>query len=175
MSILLTQVKPAMPYLDVIRLLRDNTSLPISAYQVRIPLHQRASQFSQCDMLWIYWGSPASCHDSHCIFIAILRNFRIGIPEYTWWLMYKTLNTSAGLRRVFHDQGRRCSRHAGWEESNTRVTFIHQASWCRCRPHLLCHPSCSISLCRADLNIRNSLPESGELPKVVRLGYGWRS
>jgi porphobilinogen synthase len=27
-------VKPAMPYLDVIRLLRDNTSLPISAYQV---------------------------------------------------------------------------------------------------------------------------------------------
>eukprot|EP00245_Coleochaete_scutata_P005869 TRINITY_DN197_c0_g1_i1.p1 TRINITY_DN197_c0_g1~~TRINITY_DN197_c0_g1_i1.p1 ORF type:complete len:432 (+),score=106.29 TRINITY_DN197_c0_g1_i1:158-1453(+) len=27
-------VKPAMPYLDVIRLLRDNTALPISAYQV---------------------------------------------------------------------------------------------------------------------------------------------
>eukprot|EP01018_Ginkgo_biloba_P007898 Gb_13789 [translate_table: standard] len=27
-------VKPAMPYLDVIRLLRDNSSLPISAYQV---------------------------------------------------------------------------------------------------------------------------------------------
>ncbi|GAQ80029.1 delta-aminolevulinic acid dehydratase [Klebsormidium nitens] len=27
-------VKPAMPYLDVIRLLRDNTSLPVSAYQV---------------------------------------------------------------------------------------------------------------------------------------------
>eukprot|EP00897_Mesotaenium_endlicherianum_P005093 jgi/Mesen1/4611/ME000234S03866 len=27
-------VKPAMPYLDVIRLLRDNTPLPISAYQV---------------------------------------------------------------------------------------------------------------------------------------------
>jgi porphobilinogen synthase len=28
------QVKPAMPYLDVIRLLRDNSSLPVSAYQV---------------------------------------------------------------------------------------------------------------------------------------------
>eukprot|EP00252_Welwitschia_mirabilis_P023377 TRINITY_DN658_c0_g1_i4.p1 TRINITY_DN658_c0_g1~~TRINITY_DN658_c0_g1_i4.p1 ORF type:complete len:283 (+),score=72.60 TRINITY_DN658_c0_g1_i4:189-1037(+) len=27
-------VKPAMPYLDVIRLLRDNSSLPVSAYQV---------------------------------------------------------------------------------------------------------------------------------------------
>jgi porphobilinogen synthase len=27
-------VKPAMPYLDVIRLLRDSTSLPVSAYQV---------------------------------------------------------------------------------------------------------------------------------------------
>ena len=28
-----------MPYLDVIRLLRDNTALPISAYQVRaLPL-----------------------------------------------------------------------------------------------------------------------------------------
>ena len=38
-AMLLTQVKPAMPYLDVIRLLRDNTSLPISAYQVRISLH----------------------------------------------------------------------------------------------------------------------------------------
>lgn len=28
------QVKPALPYLDVIRLLRDNSPLPIAAYQV---------------------------------------------------------------------------------------------------------------------------------------------
>ena len=28
------QVKPAMPYLDIIRLLRDNSSLPIAAYHV---------------------------------------------------------------------------------------------------------------------------------------------
>jgi Delta-aminolevulinic acid dehydratase len=28
------QVKPALPYSDVIRLLRDNSSLPIAAYQV---------------------------------------------------------------------------------------------------------------------------------------------
>ena len=40
MAMFLSQVKPAMPYLDVIRLLRDNTSLPISAYQVHILLHQ---------------------------------------------------------------------------------------------------------------------------------------
>ena len=60
MAMFLTQVKPAMPYLDVIRLLRDNTSLPISAYQVRISLHQisyKCSQLSQCDMPWIV-GSP---------------------------------------------------------------------------------------------------------------------
>lgn len=28
------QVKPGLPYLDIIRLLRDNSSLPIAAYQV---------------------------------------------------------------------------------------------------------------------------------------------
>lgn len=27
-------VKPGLPYLDIIRLLRDNSSLPIAAYQV---------------------------------------------------------------------------------------------------------------------------------------------
>jgi porphobilinogen synthase len=31
-------VKPAMPYLDVIRLLRDNSSLPVSAYQVGLSI-----------------------------------------------------------------------------------------------------------------------------------------
>lgn len=29
-----TQVKPGMPYLDIIKLLKDNTNLPISAYHV---------------------------------------------------------------------------------------------------------------------------------------------
>ena len=29
-------VKPAGAYLDVVRLLRDNTTLPVSAYQVRL-------------------------------------------------------------------------------------------------------------------------------------------
>lgn len=33
-------VKPGMPYLDVIRLLRDNTSLPIAAYHVSGLLQQ---------------------------------------------------------------------------------------------------------------------------------------
>jgi len=28
------QVKPGLPYLDIIRLLRDNSPLPIAAYQV---------------------------------------------------------------------------------------------------------------------------------------------
>ena len=28
------QVKPGLPYLDIIRLLRDNSALPIAAYQV---------------------------------------------------------------------------------------------------------------------------------------------
>jgi hypothetical protein len=28
------QVKPGMPYLDIIKLLKDNTNLPISAYHV---------------------------------------------------------------------------------------------------------------------------------------------
>lgn len=46
-AMFLTQVKPAMPYLDVIRLLRDNTSLPISAYQVHIFLRQTAYKCSQ--------------------------------------------------------------------------------------------------------------------------------
>ena len=27
-------VKPGMPYLDIIRLLRDNTTLPVAAYHV---------------------------------------------------------------------------------------------------------------------------------------------
>ncbi len=30
----LLQVKPGMPYLDIIRLLRDNSTLPIAAYHV---------------------------------------------------------------------------------------------------------------------------------------------
>ena len=30
----IVMVKPGLPYLDVIRLLRDNTALPIAAYQV---------------------------------------------------------------------------------------------------------------------------------------------
>ena len=33
-SIIFSQVKPALPYLDVIRLLRENSPLPIAAYQV---------------------------------------------------------------------------------------------------------------------------------------------
>jgi len=37
-------VKPGLPYLDIIRLLRDNSALPIAAYQV-IPLaHPRNSE-----------------------------------------------------------------------------------------------------------------------------------
>jgi hypothetical protein len=32
--VLIWQVKPGLPYLDVIRLLRDNSALPIAAYQV---------------------------------------------------------------------------------------------------------------------------------------------
>jgi porphobilinogen synthase len=32
----LCQVKPGLPYLDIIRLLRDNSALPIAAYQVRL-------------------------------------------------------------------------------------------------------------------------------------------
>ena len=31
------QVKPGLPYLDIIRLLRDNSALPIAAYQVNLP------------------------------------------------------------------------------------------------------------------------------------------
>lgn len=30
----IVMVKPGMPYLDIIRLLRDNTTLPVSAYHV---------------------------------------------------------------------------------------------------------------------------------------------
>ena len=30
----IVMVKPGMPYLDIIRLLRDNTSLPVAAYHV---------------------------------------------------------------------------------------------------------------------------------------------
>ena len=30
----IVMVKPGMPYLDIIRLLRDNTPLPIAAYHV---------------------------------------------------------------------------------------------------------------------------------------------
>ena len=33
-NLLKWQVKPGLPYLDIIRLLRDNSSLPIAAYQV---------------------------------------------------------------------------------------------------------------------------------------------
>lgn len=33
-SVLGSQVKPGLPYLDVIRLLRDKYPLPIAAYQV---------------------------------------------------------------------------------------------------------------------------------------------
>ena len=29
------QVKPGLPYLDIVRLLRDNSALPIAAYQVK--------------------------------------------------------------------------------------------------------------------------------------------
>ena len=32
--VLIWQVKPGLPYLDIIRLLRDNSALPIAAYQV---------------------------------------------------------------------------------------------------------------------------------------------
>jgi delta-aminolevulinic acid dehydratase/porphobilinogen synthase len=32
--LILLQVKPGMPYLDIIRLLRDNSTLPIAAYHV---------------------------------------------------------------------------------------------------------------------------------------------
>lgn len=46
------QVKPAMPYLDVIRLLRDNSSLPVSAYQVGLsilwPFYQGVHSFFVC-------------------------------------------------------------------------------------------------------------------------------
>ena len=42
------QVKPGMPYLDIIKLLKDNTNLPISAYHVSgtpaLPLVSRDSQ-----------------------------------------------------------------------------------------------------------------------------------
>lgn len=33
--LLVSQVKPGLPYLDIIRLLRDKSPLPIAAYQVR--------------------------------------------------------------------------------------------------------------------------------------------
>lgn len=43
---LLIQVKPAMPYLDVIKLLHDSSPLPISAYQV-ITMKQKEAKFVQ--------------------------------------------------------------------------------------------------------------------------------
>lgn len=65
----IVMVKPGMPYLDIIRLLRDNTSLPVSAYHVsgmRLssptrflqhcpPLAQHAAYArSDCALVWAY-------------------------------------------------------------------------------------------------------------------------
>lgn len=41
---LIRQVKPGLPYLDIIRLLRDNSALPIAAYQVSSLAHTRNSE-----------------------------------------------------------------------------------------------------------------------------------
>ena len=48
-------VKPGLPYLDIIRLLRDNTALPIAAYHVsggalttKLPVHARGLRLDTC-------------------------------------------------------------------------------------------------------------------------------
>jgi len=38
------QVKPGLPYLDIVRLLRDNSPLPIAAYQVLFFAHSSTKQ-----------------------------------------------------------------------------------------------------------------------------------
>ena len=45
-------VKPGLPYLDVIRLLRDNSSLPIAAYHVSGTLAAAASSLDLCFFLF---------------------------------------------------------------------------------------------------------------------------
>ena len=44
-------VKPGMPYLDVIRLLRDNTTLPIAAYHVSGPHTFLRSRLEWCSLV----------------------------------------------------------------------------------------------------------------------------
>jgi hypothetical protein len=91
-------VKPAGAYLDVIRLLRDNTTLPISAYQVRHPpvlLQLAVGGGQQQRQQW----KQRSRFDPYQ-----------GVAHLTWaWAGCGP----AGVRRVFHDQGGGGARHAG--------------------------------------------------------------
>lgn len=54
------QVKPGLPYLDIIRLLRDNSPLPIAAYQVPWYIRQWAVSSS---IFFFFWESVSSSID----------------------------------------------------------------------------------------------------------------
>ena len=51
---LIWQVKPGLPYLDIIRLLRDNSALPIAAYQVSSLAHPSCSEVFPS--IWSTWS-----------------------------------------------------------------------------------------------------------------------
>lgn len=52
-TLLGSQVKPGLPYLDIIRLLRDESSLPIAAYQVLLTIFLN-NFFLQCPISCSY-------------------------------------------------------------------------------------------------------------------------
>lgn len=63
-----SQVKPGLPYLDIVRLLRDTSPLPIAAYQVSsiaiclmLPRRNSFSVMSRLNFLVLYLKLSPSC------------------------------------------------------------------------------------------------------------------
>lgn len=74
------QVKPGLPYLDIIRLLRDKSPLPIAAYQVSTILIFTNNTISQ-SLSFSFWLSLIPFHDGSSGVWGVLDDQSRGSPE----------------------------------------------------------------------------------------------
>lgn len=104
------------------------------------------SLFDVIDQLQLSGISPEAatitflfiCIQMHDFIFIIVNNFLL----HPFFSLRWSNSFPSGFWWVFYDQSWWGSENGWWREGHDGIAAVHQTSWCRHHPHLLCSSSC---------------------------------